>query len=118
MPKKRTVKDPRYPQFWDDEEAEMWDQLAPAALKILFAGAVAGSNALPAGMQVLVNWDVFNHDAVDWLRSYRLDWIKGINDTTRTYTQKVIEDWVRSGEHLDVLTAQLAPIFGDERARR
>lgn len=117
MPIKRPL-DPRQMQFWTQEERELWNELSPLLLKIHIAGAVAGEALLPANLRVLVNWDVINTNAIDWLYKYRLGNIGGIMSTTRDRAIKAIDDWIRSGEPLPNLEARLRRWFDDKRASR
>jgi SPP1 gp7 family putative phage head morphogenesis protein len=104
------------PEFWRDEDDQLWREVGPFALNILMAGARAGASALPAGFELLIDWDMFNTSAVDWLRRYEANWLRGINATTRSQVTKIIEGWIRRGDPLPVLTEQLTPIYGSERA--
>jgi hypothetical protein len=61
---------------------------------------------------------VFNQAVIDYLEGYRFTWIKGINATTQKQTVQIIQEWIRSGESLDVLKAKLAPIYGEARAAK
>lgn len=110
--------DPRQYQFWADELGEMWDRLYPVALRILFAGAQGGAQALPPGMDALVDWDVFNQSAIDYLNRWGLSTLLDVNKTTQTQTIKAIDEWLKSGRSMRVLIARLEPIFGAARAER
>src|SRR3990167_1121978 len=87
--------DPRQLQFWIDEEAELWDDVAPLVLDVFFEAVKGGQAALPPSVQVLLNFDYVSNQ-----------------------TSKTIENWIRSGESMDVLKAQLSPLYGPERAER
>ncbi|RPI55954.1 MAG: hypothetical protein EHM56_04840, partial [Chloroflexi bacterium] len=110
--------DPRQFSFWSGEERRFWDKVAPSALSILLAGGTSGESALPPGVRVLVDWDVFNDQAVAYLRQYRLGTLADVNRHTQERAVKLVDDWIQSGESFDVLTAKLAPLFGKERAER
>jgi hypothetical protein len=110
--------DPRQMQFWTAEERELWNELAPLLLKIHIAGAVVGEALLPANLRVLVNWDLINERAIDWLYKYRLGNIAGIMSTTRDRVIRAIDDWIRSGEPLPNLEDRLRRWFDDKRASR
>lgn len=116
MPKPKL--DPRQQQFWDEEEQRLWDEIAELMIQIFFSGGKGGHDGLPAGARVLVNWDLFNQDAVRYLRDYRLSNVKKISDATRSHSIDIIDNWVKSGEPLNVLEAQLEPWFSPERAER
>jgi SPP1 gp7 family putative phage head morphogenesis protein len=110
--------DPRFPDFWDDEYRRLWENYSPTAMRIYLEGAQSGASLLPRGVDLLVNWDVFNQDAIDWMKKYGLNWLHGINETTQKATIRAIDDWVRSGEPLPNLSARLSQFFGRERAER
>ena len=111
-------RDPRQQQFWDEEEQALWDEIAELMIQVFFAGGMGGYDALPKGAQVLVSWDRFNQDAVRYLREYRLGNVKKISDVTRERSIDIIENWVKSGEPLPVLEAQLEAWYSPERAER
>lgn len=104
------------PQFWDDEEADLWDTLAPAVIASLLLGVDGGISTLPDNTQALVNYDHVNQAALDYAKNYRYSWIKDITETTRKQTQKAMADWIQSGASLDVLESQLSNIYGETRA--
>jgi SPP1 gp7 family putative phage head morphogenesis protein len=112
----KTPPDPRQPSFWSEEEKRLWDELAPSLIEIVFAGGMSGHEALPASAQVLVNWDVYNQKAIDYLYQYRLSTVYGINETSRKQAISAIEAWIKGGETLDTLEARLGPTFGKTRA--
>jgi len=102
--------------FWNDEAAHYWDEIAPISARVLSAGGQAGADALPAVARILLNWDVYNAAAVEYLHKYKLSWVSKINSTTRTRAIAEIDEWIRAGEALPVLEARLTPIFGANRA--
>lgn len=108
--------DPRQMQFWTQAERDLWDRLAPVILKIISAGGVTGESLLPKEYRALVSWDVFNQKAIDFLRNYRIGPLARINENTRRRTIGIIEDWIKSGERLDLLEQKLQPVFGPVRA--
>src|SRR3990167_4151986 len=104
---------PLSPGFWDDIDALRGGALGPLAMEALTAGGEGGAALLPGGVEALIDWDGFNQNAIDFLRGYRFELIKVITDTTRDQTQQVLNDWLTSGEPLDVLEARLEPQFGE-----
>lgn len=110
--------DPLDPSFWDDFDELLWAELGSVVLESIAAGAEGGAATLPAGAEVLIDWDGFNRAVADFARGYRFDLIRGLTDTTREQTQRAISDWIASGEPLDVLESRLAAIYGPERAER
>lgn len=105
-------------EFWDTEAQRAWNELSPLMLRILFNGAQSGAAAMPAGMDVLVNWDWFNDAAIRFLDTWRGGTFAEMNNYTRTRTIKTISEWIQSGDALPVLEERLAPLFGSSRARR
>jgi SPP1 gp7 family putative phage head morphogenesis protein len=103
--------------FWEDDEQEMWDDIAPLLLEVYFNGIDGGVDALPPDVRILADFDRVNTDALEFARQYRYELIKGITDTTRKQTQKAISDWISSGAPLDALEAVLDKTFGPVRAR-
>jgi SPP1 gp7 family putative phage head morphogenesis protein len=104
--------------FWNDDDAELWDDIAEVILSIYLAGIDGGVEALPANIRVLANWDGMNTAAFEFAKRYRYDWIRGITETTRTQTQKAVSDWIASGAPLDALETALEGVYGASRAER
>lgn len=113
-----TAPNPLDPGFWDDEYHRLLDSYGPVAMLIYLEGAASGGSLLPHGVDLLINWDVFNSNATDWLKTYGLNWLHGINRTTQTSTIKAIDEWIRGGEPLPNLVSRLKPFFGKDRAER
>lgn len=101
---------PLDPAFWAAEENSFWAILGPLLVEVVLHGAEGGVMALPADVAVFMNWDVFNQAAIDYLRKYRLTWLKGVSDTTRAQMVGVIQAWIESGEPLPVLEARLTAL--------
>ena len=103
---------------WSDEERALWDEIGPLILKLYLKGGENGLTMLPTEVQVLGNWEYFNRSATEYLRTYRLHTLVGINETTRKQTIENIDEWIQNGEPLDMLVKRLDPLFGPERAER
>lgn len=110
------MSDPRQPQFWDEEEGDLWGEVAGLVIDAYFDGALSGASALPANLQPLVSQDFINQAALQFVKDYRFTTIKGISDTTRAQVQQAMSNWMLSGAPLDVLEKQLSNIFGEARA--
>ena len=108
--------DPRTTSFWQAEQTALASEFLPLVMTALLAGADTAVTLLPPELQALVNWDLFNQAALDYLNQYRLGTLAGITETTRQAVMAAIDEWVRAGEHLDVLRAKLLPLFGKTRA--
>ena len=103
--------------FWNEEDAAFWDEIGPIAVEIFHEAGASGAEALPDGLEILFDPNYYNEQAVDWLRKYKLEHIRGIMDTTRKNAINIIDEWVRSGEHMDILTAKLDKLFGAPRGK-
>jgi SPP1 gp7 family putative phage head morphogenesis protein len=108
--------DPRQLSYWDDEAALLWDALDELLIVAIMEGVEGGIDLLPPALRVLVDFDYVNDHVINFARAYRFDWIRKINDTTRTQIGQLISDWLQSGDPLSVLESQMSPIFGKVRA--
>ena len=108
--------DPTTPEFWRAEQGHLWDAVDPLVMRALAAGAAAAAESIPAGIAPLVDWQLFNLSALDFLQAYRLNTVQGITATTRDRAIKIINDWVRAGDTFPMLRRRLAPLFGTQRA--
>lgn len=109
--------DPLSPEFWGNENTLLNSTMVQLALPIMQQAAESAIFQLPAGAQALVNWDVINADVIRYLNGpYAQANVPGLNATTLKQIRPIIEDWIRSGEPLEVLEAKFRPIFGDARA--
>lgn len=105
-------------RFWQEMDSAMWDEVAEIMIVTLLAGVEGGTNLLPANVQQTVDYDYINKYVMEFAKTYRYTWIKGITDVTRESTQKAIADWLQSGSPLPALEAALTPIYGQSRAER
>ncbi len=103
-------------EFWNGEEALLWEALAGVYISALLAGMDGAVEQLPLELQALVNYDDLNTEALRFIRQYRFNLIRGINETTRRQVQEALTNWIQSGDPLSVLEDALAPIFGSVRA--
>ena len=108
--------DPRTSQFWAAEDAELGTVLADLIMGTLLVGAEEGTAALPANIRDLVVADTLSTAALDFTQAYSYELIGGINGVTQEQVASAIDAWIRSGEPLSSLEAQLVPIFGSTRA--
>lgn len=112
------MSDPLNPQFWQDDEDELWRAIAAAIIAAYLLGVDGGTNLLPSGVGQLVDYDLINRAAMEFAKEYRYDLIRGITETTRKQAQGAMADWINSGSPLDALETSLSPIFGESRANR
>ena len=111
-----TLPAPTNDAFWQQEDNELWIAIDALVVASLIAGSKGGIATLPAGAIPLLNFELFNLQAIQFLNTYRLTTIPGINNTTRRKAIEAITRWILSGEGLASLEPQLALIFGDRRA--
>lgn len=134
MPTGHIAPTPRYnySHDWRLERQLLQQEFTDITMSVMLAGGEAGADAMPPGLDVLVDWDVFNQDALDWMRQYlsvnpamsgdlgqgAYGWVSQLTDTTRRGFEREVNDWIMEGAHLSVLEARLKPLFGANRARR
>ena len=110
------------PGFWDDEWQEMWEEMSEDFVGILIHGTVGGINALPDNVAPLVNRDAINMALIDFARQYRNEWLFKINETSRKFVEKSIQEWLASGRPLNDLVRSLSNpdtgMFNKLRAER
>lgn len=109
--------DPMTPQFWKDEEDELWAVIAALYVATFMAGVESGIEELPEDLRGLVDPASFNGVAMAYARQYKYTLISGINDTTRNGAQRTIFEWMQDNTDKLTLAALLALIFSDARAR-
>lgn len=107
---------PLQAQFWEEERVRLWAEFNGLVMDTMLAGASNAIPLLPAAVQPLLSWEVFNQAAIEWMRSYRSDILEQIDIVTEKRVRTLISDWVQAGDSLRVLETQLAPIFGETRA--
>ena len=109
--------DPMLPQFWKDEEDELWAVIAALYIATFMSGVESGIEELPDELRPLVNVESFNNLAMNYARQYKYTLINRINDTTRTGAQRTIFEWMQDNTDKLTLAALLLIIFSDARAR-
>jgi SPP1 gp7 family putative phage head morphogenesis protein len=101
------TQDPTTISFWSDEESNLYDLLLPLIMDSLLAGARGGIELLPTEIADHVDWERFDSLAQEFLHSYRLNVLAGINITTMTRVIQEISEWRESGEPLTTLKERL-----------
>ncbi len=118
------------PDWWQPYIPQLRREFSELTMDILLAGGEAGAGAIRAG-SALVDWDVFNEDALTWLDMYlgggpvpgltqegAYAWAWALNESTRRGVVKEIDRWVRSGAALPELEHRLGGYFDERRAHR
>lgn len=99
--------------FWADIQQRYEAILIPSleGIFISSAEAMAGLDGIPPADIAVVN-----ENAAAWARQYTFDLVGGINDTSRRYLQRTINDFYQTGMDMATLEARIARQFGTRRA--
>lgn len=103
---------------WDEFDEDIWAVLAALVVEIIMAGIAGGVSLLPAKATPFIDFDSLYAHVLEYVRTYRFEWIRGLTDFTRRQVVDIISNWIRSGSPLSALEQALIPIFGEARARR
>lgn len=104
--------------FWDNIDSEMWDEIAQLVILSVMTGIDNGILLLPNKARPFVDLESIYDRVIEFARTYRFSWIRGITDATRQRVISSITQWIRSGSPLSALESALTPLFGEARARR
>jgi len=77
----------------------------------------ASSTPLMKAINVGFSWELVNDRAVDWAENHTTDLIGTLTQTQRDTVRKATARWIRTGDPLKTLIAELDPIFGPGKAR-
>lgn len=102
---------------WDAEREELRRLVQRHLLDAGLEAAQRALNDLVSEYGVGVDFALVNEAVREWASRYSYELVRGITDTTRDALQRAVADWVQSGQPLDALAEQLAPLFGETRAR-
>lgn len=102
-------------QFWMDEAQRVFTVVEPIVEDMT---KVAMEDAVQTLIDLGFDFDAsfINEMAVKMAHEYSFALVMGITKTSRNFVSGNIEDWIISGEPLEVLLEKLAPMFGDVRA--
>lgn len=102
-------------EYWLNDAEIMFTLTSPTIEDIT-------KSAMEEAVQVMIDLGVefdtsfVNAMAVEFAHNYSFELITGLTTTTRNFVASSIEDWILSGEGIDVLFETLAPMFGETRA--
>lgn len=98
---------------------------APGPLaRVMLAGMGAGQAALERDRSIdpqkpikaitlKVDWSLLSKEALEFVRAYAFDLIRGINQTTVQQVQAALDEWMQSGEPLSGLSERLERVFNN-----
>lgn len=104
------------PEFWDDEQDDLYNLLEKLLRDAALAGAKTSLDQLVAMVGAGVDWGLINTAVAAWARSYTYDLVKEITQTSMAFCQTEISKWIESGKPLDDLMDALQPMFDETRA--
>lgn len=91
-----------------------------ALRRAILDGAVLGTETAITGLEgfgIGFNYLLVNEAAREWANQYAGELITRIDRTTQRSVQRAIAQWVENGEPLRQLKRELAPTFGERRAK-
>lgn len=102
-------------EFWLDEAEKVFTLTTPVIEEMT---ELAMAEAVQVLFDMGFDFDAsfVNAMAVQFAHNYSFELITGITTTSRNFVSGVTEDWINSGESIEVLFEQLAPMFGEARA--
>lgn len=99
--------------------------------QVVMAGMAAGQESInreraanpyrpPAKADVVmdIDWNMLNREALEFVRTYMFDLIRGLDATTREQVRVALQTWSAAGGDLDSLQGALTTIFQDKRRAR
>jgi len=100
---------------WERFSPEMAREIASALGVSLEMGAEAGRSDL---VGILVDWSLQSPEAIEWMRSWSLDLVKGLQQTTRDELRNTLAAGLELGESRDELAKRVQALVDDIPAWR
>ena len=100
---------------WERFSPEMAREIASALGVSLEMGAEAGRSDLTG---ILVDWSLQSPEAIEWTRSWSLDLVKGLQQTTRDGLRNTLATGLELGESRDELAKRIQALVQDIPAWR
>jgi SPP1 gp7 family putative phage head morphogenesis protein len=99
------------PNFWIEESEKFYRDTENIILALFMRGAILGEDALkPSGVNTLMDWDIVNVRALQYLQTVNKDIFKYINETTQKQVNPIIMEWLRAGESMPKLIKRLMDV--------
>lgn len=99
-------------EFWKGERERLFNVLFPLVTDAALTGAENAITDLGVG----VDWELVNKAVKKWAKKYTFDLVGGINETSKTFLQKAVSEWIESGQPLDDLIEDIESMFSTNRA--
>ena len=106
------------PNFWIEEKEKFYRETENLIIALFLRGAIDGEDFLkPYGLIVLMDWDVVNTNAVQYVQGVHRDIIDMITETTQDQVYPLIDEWLKSGEAMPKLIKRLEDVgYPEHRA--
>jgi len=110
--------DPKSPKFWEDESQKLFKVLFPLFKKSAVDSARRSYNdlAVAGSVDLGISWDMFSQVAIDWAEKNTVQIVAQISKTSMVGFLNEFDEWVKSGDPLNVLVDKLSPYYGPVRA--
>lgn len=94
--------------FWDAEREALEIALRPILEDIFVAGVVEGFiDTVGPDFREVLDWAFIQPQIVSALENYSFSLVTGITNTTQTYLQATMSDWIQSGAPISELVETL-----------
>lgn len=101
-------------KFWQEVAEHMFRAVLPLVSQSTSKAVQAGFGMLQVDLDI--DWAIINIQVQQRAEQYTYELVKGLTQTSQAVFQEKFAAWVASGEHIDVLARDLAPMFGPVRA--
>lgn len=102
--------------FWTNEKELLFNVLFPLVSDAALTGAENAITDLVDSLGIGTDWALVNDAVRDWAKRYTFELVGGITNTSRTFLQKAVADWIESGQPLDSLISDVERMFSRNRA--
>jgi len=100
------------PQFWEQHGLEMYNALLPFGEQIYLEAAERMLQTVTGGG----DWALVNEAAIDWVESYTMELVRGINSTSRQAITRAVQGFYRGELTQKQVIQRLSNIYSPVRA--
>lgn len=101
-------------EFWAGLAPELANEIGPILMELAVKSALALGES--AGIISSANWALVNARASAWATKYSFELVKGINVTTQTRLQTLVDGFIHGdAKNLDALGSEIGKLFGPVR---